>query len=73
MKKLTLREKSILSGLYLSKFDAGGLKFLGFDNFTEAFNVIGLALGVKPASVKNYMNEFDLCFQINDKVGTSEK
>lgn len=62
MKKLTLREKSILAGLYLSKFDFEGLKYLGFDNFTEAFNVIGLALGVQPASVKNYRDEFDPLF-----------
>ncbi|MDP2820876.1 MAG: DUF3883 domain-containing protein [bacterium] len=68
MKKLTLREKSILAGLYLSKFDAEGLKFLGFDNFTEAFNVIGLALGVKPASVKNYRDEFDPLFP-NERQG----
>ena len=46
MKKLTLREKSILAGLYLSKFDVEGLKVLGFGSFTEAFNVIGLALNV---------------------------
>ncbi|MEK6925765.1 MAG: DUF3883 domain-containing protein [Nanoarchaeota archaeon] len=62
MKKLTLREKSILAGLYLSKFDTNGLKFLGFDSFTEAFNVIGLALNVQPASVKNYRDEFDPLF-----------
>ena len=62
MKKLTLREKSILAGLYLSKFNTDGLKFLGFDSFTEAFNVIGLALGVQPASVKNYRDEFDPLF-----------
>jgi len=68
MKKLTLREKSILAGLYLSKFDAEGLKFLGFDNFTEAFNVIGLALGVQPASVKNYRDEFDPLFP-NERQG----
>ena len=68
MKKLTLREKSILAGLYLSKFDAEGLKFLGFDNFTEAFNVIGLGLGVQPASVKNYRDEFDPLFP-NERQG----
>lgn len=68
MKKLSLREKSILAGLYLSKFDFEGLKFLGFDNFTEAFNVIGLALGVKPASVKNYRDEFDPLFP-NERQG----
>ncbi|KKR58552.1 MAG: hypothetical protein UT97_C0028G0001 [Parcubacteria group bacterium GW2011_GWC2_40_31] len=68
MKKLTLREKSILAGLYLSKFDTEGLKFLGFNNFTEAFNVIGLALSVKPASVKNYRDEFDPLFP-NERQG----
>ncbi|MFH0803841.1 MAG: DUF3883 domain-containing protein [Candidatus Tagabacteria bacterium] len=62
MKKLTLREKSILAGLYLSKFNERGLKYLGFDNFTEAFNIIGFALGVQPASVKNYRDEFDPIF-----------
>ncbi|MGH7813164.1 MAG: protein NO VEIN domain-containing protein [Candidatus Binataceae bacterium] len=62
MKTLSLREKSILAGLYLSKFDAVGLRRLGFDSFVEAFNVIGLALGVQPASVKNYRDEFDPLF-----------
>jgi hypothetical protein len=52
----------ILSGLYLSKFDCAGLKRLGFDSFTEAFNAIGYALGSQPASVKNYRDEFDPLF-----------
>jgi hypothetical protein len=68
MKKLTPREKSILAGLYLSKFDFEGLKYLGFDNFKEAFNVIGLAMGVQPASVKNYRDEFDPLFP-NERKG----
>ena len=68
IKKLTLREKTILAGLYLAKFDFDGLKYLGFDNFTEAFNVIGLALGIKPASVKNYRDEFDPMFP-NERKG----
>lgn len=68
MKKLTQREKSILAGLYLSKFDFEGLKYLGFDNFTEAFNVIGLAMGVSPMSVKNYRDEFDPLFP-NERQG----
>lgn len=62
MKQLSLREKPILAGLYLSKFDSEGLRRLGFDSFTEAFNVIGAALGVRPASVKNYRDEFDPLF-----------
>lgn len=62
MKQLSLREKSILAGLYLSKFDSEGVRRLGFDSFAEAFNVIGSALGVRPASVKNYRDEFDPLF-----------
>ncbi len=56
------REKLILVGLYLSKYDSFGLKTLGFESFTEAFNVIGYALGSRPASIKNYRDEFDPLF-----------
>jgi hypothetical protein len=38
------------------------LKRLGFDGFAEAFNVIGYAMGSKPASIKNYRDEFDPLF-----------
>ncbi len=60
--RIGLREKLILSGLYLSKYDSLGLKKLGFESFIEAFNVVGYALGAKPASVKNYRDEFDPLF-----------
>jgi hypothetical protein len=60
--QITRREKLILAGLYLSKYDSIGLKKLGFDNFIEAFNVIGYALGSKPMSIKNYRDEFDPLF-----------
>jgi Domain of unknown function (DUF3883) len=56
------REKLILVGLYLSKYDQLGLETLGFDSFLEAYNVIGFALGSKPASIKNYRDEFDPLF-----------
>lgn len=59
LNSLSTRDKSILVGLYLSKFDNIGLNLLGFDCFTEAFNAIGLAIGAKPASIKNYRDEFD--------------
>jgi hypothetical protein len=58
----TTREKLILSGLYLSKFDTAAINRLGFDSFIEAFNVIGYALGSRPASIKNYRDEFDPLF-----------
>src|SRR5438045_4847209 len=60
--KIATREKLILTGLYLAKYDAAGLKKLGFESFVEAFNVIGYALGQKPASIKNYRDEFDPLF-----------
>jgi Domain of unknown function (DUF3883) len=60
--KIGIRERLILVGLYLSKYDALGLRMLGFTSFTEAFNVIGYALGSKPASIKNYRDEFDPLF-----------
>jgi hypothetical protein len=60
--RIATREKLILTGLFLSKYDAVGLKKLGFKNFVEAFNVIGYALGAKPASIKNYRDEFDPLF-----------
>src|ERR1700676_2760847 len=60
--RIAAREKLILVALYLSKYDSLGLKRLGFDSFVEAFNVIGYALGSKPASIKNYRDEFDPLF-----------
>jgi hypothetical protein len=60
--RIATREKLILVGLYLSKYDSVGLKRLGFDSFIEAFNVIGYAMGSKPASIKNYRDEFDPLF-----------
>jgi hypothetical protein len=60
--KLSIRQKTILSGLYLSKYNIAGVKALGFDSFVEAFNVIGFALGSRPASIKNYRDEFDPLF-----------
>jgi hypothetical protein len=58
----SVRDKAILIGLYLSKFDTLALKELGFDSFNQAFNVLGYSIGVKPASIKNYRDEFDPYF-----------
>ncbi len=60
--RIPAREKLILAGLYLSKYDSLALKRLGFATFTEAFNAIGYALGSQPASIKNYRDEFDPLF-----------
>jgi hypothetical protein len=61
--RISTREKLILAGLYLSKYDSGGLEKLGFEGFLEAFNMIGYALGAKPMTVKNYRDEFDPVFR----------
>jgi hypothetical protein len=60
--RIATREKLILVGLYLSKYDSIGLKRLGFDSFVEACNVVGYAMGSRPASIKNYRDEFDPLF-----------
>jgi len=62
MRGLTTRDKLIIAGFYLSKFDVKGLQMLGFKGFHEAFNVIALSLKAKPASLKNYRDEFDPYF-----------
>jgi hypothetical protein len=60
--QIRTRDRPILVGLYLSKYDSVGLRSLGLESFAEAFNVIGFALGSKPASIKNYRDEFDPYF-----------
>src|SRR5271167_41695 len=66
--RIANRTKLILAGLYLAEYDSVGLKRLGFRSFAEAFNVIGYALGSKPASIKNYRDEFDPLFP-NQRMG----
>ena len=56
------RDKAILIGLYLSKFDEDGLGALGFQGFTQAYNTLGYSIGFKPTSIKNYRDEFDPYF-----------
>ena len=60
--KMNLRDRQILCGLFLSKFDKKGLQYLGFNGFTEAFNTLGYSLNAKPASIKNYRDELDPFF-----------
>jgi hypothetical protein len=57
--RIAPREKLILAGLYLAKYDLLGLKKLEFESFKEAFNVLGYAMGSRPATIKNYRDEFD--------------
>ncbi|MCW1923683.1 DUF3883 domain-containing protein [Luteolibacter arcticus] len=62
MKAASQRERLMLAGLFLSKFSKEGLRHLGFETFAEAYNAMGYALGGKPTSIKNYMQEFDPLF-----------
>ena len=59
---LSVREQSILLGLYLSKFDIEGISALGFSSFIEVYNTFALAIGTKPATIKNYRDELDPYF-----------
>lgn len=67
MNYFTNRDKTILIGLYLSKFDIEALNSFGFQGFNEAFNTLGYSIGSKPASIKNYRDEFDPFFPNNRK------
>lgn len=58
----TRRQRQIICGLFLSKFDTAALEYLGFEGFSEAFNALGWGLRAKPASIKNYRDEFDPYF-----------
>lgn len=62
MKAASQRERLMLAGLFLSKFSKEGLRHLGFETFAEAYNAMGYALGGKPTSIKNYIQEFDPLF-----------
>jgi len=62
------RDKQILCGLFLSRFDRAGLDYLGFQTFSEAFNAIGYGLEARPASIKNYRDELDPFFP-NERKG----
>lgn len=66
--KLAIRDKAVLIGLYLSKFDDKALRALDLSSFTEAFNILGLSISVKPTSLKNYRDEFDPIFP-NQRMG----
>lgn len=58
----TKYEKSVLIGMFLSKFDQEGLSTLGFKGFIEAYNVLGYALDVKPFTLRGYRDEFDTIY-----------
>lgn len=62
---MNIRDKAIITGLYLSKYNIEALKELGFSSYQEAFNILGFSLGIKPSTIKNYRDEFDPLFPNN--------
>lgn len=63
MKKLDLRDKAIIAGLFIAKFNKVGLQTLGFSSFIEAYNTIGFSLNIKPLSIRGYRDEFDAQYE----------
>ena len=64
---LDKRDKAILMGLFLSRFDKKALESFGFTGFRQAYNVLGLSIGFIPKSIQNYRDEFDPYFPNNRK------
>ena len=62
------RDKAVLIGLFLSRFDKQALDCLGFTGFRQAYNVLGLSIGFIPKSIQNYRDEFDPYFS-NERKG----
>ncbi len=56
------RDMAIVIGLYLSRFNQQALDAFEFSGFRQAYNVLGLSLGIKPKSINNYRDEFDPYF-----------
>lgn len=65
---LDKRDKAILMGLFLSRFDKQALESFGFTGFRQAYNVLGLSIGYIPKSIQNYRDEFDPYFP-NERKG----
>ncbi len=59
---LSKRDKAVLMGLFLSRFDKQALEIFGFEGFVQAYNVLGLSIGFIPKSIQNYRDEFDPYF-----------
>ena len=65
---ITARDKAVLIGLFLSRFDKLALESFGFTGFRQAYNVLGLSIGFIPKSIQNYRDEFDPYFP-NERKG----
>jgi len=56
------RDKAVIVGIYLSKFDKMALNEFDFSGFGQAYNVLGYSIGIIPKSIQNYRDEFDPIF-----------
>ncbi len=52
-------KRALILAYYLSRFDRKGCRTLGFATFDEAFEKIGVALDVKPSTIKHMRDSFD--------------
>lgn len=68
IENISTRDKAVLMGLFLSRFDRQALDSLGFTGFRQAYNVLGLSIGFIPKSIQNYRDEFDPYFP-NERKG----
>lgn len=66
---LTKRDKAILKGLFLSKFDKTALESFDFTSFKEAFNVFGYSVETPPSSIKIIVTNLTHFSQITERVG----
>jgi hypothetical protein len=69
---LSNRDKSIVCGLFLAKWDKVGLARLSLKTFKEAYNILGYALGIAPNSIKAYRDEMDPYFA-NKRIGRNNR
>lgn len=66
------KKKALIIAFYLSKFDSIAYKNLGIGTQAQTHEYIGKALGIKPATIKNYRDEFDP-YEDNSRVGWHQK
>ncbi len=52
-------KRALVVGYFLSRCDKKGYQALGFDTWNSAYDGLGAALGVPPATIKNMRDSFD--------------
>ena len=60
--EISQRDKAVLMGLFISKFNKKALESFGFTTLKEAYNVFGYSVKIPPTSIKLYQQEFDPYF-----------